>query len=54
MGTERDDKRWLKVKELAQREGVTARTVRRWMEKDAVEVRRLARATGVRVRARDA
>jgi excisionase family DNA binding protein len=38
------------VKEYAQRDGVTERTVRRWIEKGAVNIRR---TPGGRVRIRD-
>jgi predicted site-specific integrase-resolvase len=42
---------WVKLKVLADREGVTVRTVHRWIDKGAVEASRYAPRTGVRVRA---
>jgi DNA-binding transcriptional MerR regulator len=42
--------KWQHVKDLAEREGVTVRQVRSWVEKGAVETERLAPRTGVRVR----
>jgi predicted site-specific integrase-resolvase len=43
---------WLKVRELATREGVSARTIRLWEAKGLIEIRRLAPRTGVRARLR--
>jgi predicted site-specific integrase-resolvase len=45
----RTDRTKLKVKEYAQREGVSPRTVWRWAEKGAVKITRKAPRTGVRV-----
>jgi hypothetical protein len=44
----------LTVKDYAAREGVSRRTVWRWVEKGAVQVDRKAPRTGVRVLDRDA
>lgn len=41
---------WMKPKDMAAREGADPRTIRRWIDKGAVEVRRLGPRTGVRVR----
>jgi predicted site-specific integrase-resolvase len=44
---------WLKPRELAEREGVSRRTIWRWQEKGVVEVRRRQRGLGVRMRLAD-
>ena len=41
---------WLRPSDLAAREGISPRTLRRWAEKGLVERRRLAPGLGVRVR----
>ena len=49
---ERPERDWLRPQQLADREGVSRRTVWAWVEKGIVEDRRLAPKTGVRVRLR--
>jgi DNA-binding transcriptional MerR regulator len=46
------EREWLKVKELAAREGVHPKTIRLWADKGLVELRRLAPRTGIRARLR--
>jgi predicted site-specific integrase-resolvase len=41
---------WVKPRDLAAREQVDPRTIRRWVEKGVLERRALAPRTGVRVR----
>ena len=43
----------LKVREYAEREGVSIRTVRRWIEKEAIRVDRVGPTKRVRVRVDD-
>jgi predicted site-specific integrase-resolvase len=44
------ERNWLKPRELAEREQVDPRTIRRWIEKGLLERRALAPRTGIRVR----
>ena len=43
----------VKVREYAEREGVSIRTVRRWIEKEAIRVDRVGPTKRVRVRVDD-
>jgi hypothetical protein len=43
---------WLKVRELAEREGISTKTLWRWVSAGVVDVSRLGPRTGVRVRLR--
>jgi predicted site-specific integrase-resolvase len=54
MASSSSERAWLKLRELAARERVDPRTVRRWIEKGILERRRFAVRTGVRVRYREA
>jgi hypothetical protein len=45
---------WMKPAALAKREGVSRATIWAWVEKDLVDVKRLAGKTHVRVRLRNA
>ena len=45
--------RGYRIRELAEREGVDPVTIWRWAKKGAIEISRVAPATGVRVRYRD-
>jgi predicted site-specific integrase-resolvase len=49
MSDNRTDSTKMKVKEYAQREGVSPRTVWRWVEKGAIKVVRKAPGVGVRI-----
>ena len=46
-------RRWEKPRAYAAREGIDWSTLRAWMDKGVLEVRRMAPRTGVRVRAKD-
>jgi len=48
-----DPRDWRKPVDLAEREGVSRRTVWRWVQQGKLEVRRVDARTGVRVRAAD-